>query len=162
MMNATQLWDAFLEIEPNAGNNYTAWAFGDGTKQLADELAQLVISGKKTGTTSAYLAYEQENEPLPQIGAYSIILDGDEIPCAIIQSTEIEIIPYHSITEAHAQAEGHGDQTLASWQQAHEPFLRSQAEMYGRSFHPEMLVVFEHFKTVYLPSALNKSAKEND
>ena len=55
---------------------YSAWGFGDAPDQLAD----LVLKGIKTATASAHDLYfmEGKEEPLPQPGDYSIILDSKE------------------------------------------------------------------------------------
>lgn len=46
----------------------------DGFYRETDLLAHLVEIGEKTATASAYSMYELENEPLPAVGAYSVIL----------------------------------------------------------------------------------------
>ena len=51
---------------------YDAWCFGGD----ADLLAALVVEGKKTATSSAYPLYALDNEPLPQEGTYSVILNS--------------------------------------------------------------------------------------
>lgn len=53
---------------------YEAWSFGN-TKEMADELAELVNRKIKTATTSAYELYEV-GEDIPQVGEYNIILNG--------------------------------------------------------------------------------------
>lgn len=44
-------------------------------KHSVDEIAKLVIEGRKTATASNYLLYE-EDEPLPYVGLHNVILDG--------------------------------------------------------------------------------------
>ena len=65
-----QMWEDFKKINPNAPNNYEAWAFGD-SKEMADELAELVLDGKETATTSNYSLYK-ENDLLPYVGLHNI------------------------------------------------------------------------------------------
>ena len=45
-----------------------AWSFG-GTPEEADDLLELVLSGRKTATASAKWDYDAEDEPLPAVGA---------------------------------------------------------------------------------------------
>lgn len=74
-MRAEELWKAYCEKENiDIDTPYSAWGFGDAPDQLAD----LVLKGIKTATASAYDLYfmEGEEEPLPQPGDYSIILDS--------------------------------------------------------------------------------------
>ena len=72
-------WYAFLASLPaNStyfGKTYVAEGFGDNPK-LADELGQLIVSGKKTGTCSALWEWEAEGNPIPAAGLISIVLDG--------------------------------------------------------------------------------------
>ncbi len=69
------------------------WMFGDGSKKMGDELADLVLAGKKTGTCAAKVVYDLENEAMPVVGQYDIVLNGDEFPVAIIKYTAIEEVP---------------------------------------------------------------------
>ncbi|WP_294034393.1 ASCH domain-containing protein [uncultured Moraxella sp.] len=58
------------------------WSFGDNP-QMADELVQLVLSGKKTATCTA-LAWHLA-EPLPPVGSLQVITDGQNVPACVIQ-----------------------------------------------------------------------------
>ncbi len=74
-MRAEELWKAYCEKENiDIDTPYEAWGFGDAPDQLAD----LVLTGIKTATASAYDLYfmEGEEEPLPQSGDYSVILNS--------------------------------------------------------------------------------------
>lgn len=73
-MRAEELWKAYCEKENiDIDTPYEAWGFGDAPDQLAD----LVLTGIKTATASAYDLYfmEGEEDPLPQSGDYSVILN---------------------------------------------------------------------------------------
>ncbi|MBM9833021.1 ASCH domain-containing protein, partial [Enterococcus faecalis] len=79
-------WQRFLKENPRNQSPLTyedAWSFGD-TPQMADELAALVLAGKKTATTSAAALYEIEQEALPQSGTYSVLLNGSDVPKAVL------------------------------------------------------------------------------
>lgn len=80
----------------------SAWKFGD----TANRLAKQVVDGTKTATCSAYLFYELKNVPLPTTEDYSVILDYDENPVAIVKTIEVTIVPMNEITEEFAIAEG--------------------------------------------------------
>nr|WP_238535150.1 ASCH domain-containing protein [Fictibacillus macauensis] len=112
-----------------------------------DWLADLVVKGKKKATTSGFVFYALENEALPQIGDYSIVLNGQDEPVAIIQSQSVEVIPMNEVTEEFALAEGEGD--YQHWWDSHETFFTQLLKEYEREFEPSMLVVCERFKKVY-------------
>lgn len=146
--SVTLLWRQFKEKNPTAKDEYQAWAFGDG-KEMADELSDLVVKGIKTATASNYVLYEIENEPLPTVGAYSVILDGNGKAVAIIETTSVEVMPFKEVTAAHAFLEGEGDRSLNYWRNVHETFFKKECEEINQPFSGDMLVVCERFTRVF-------------
>ncbi len=139
-----QFWNDFCEDTKIEGIEYKgAFQFGAS----ADWLADLVVEGKKTATTSGFVFYELEKEPLPQAGEYYIVLDGQETPVAVIQIQSVEVVPMNEVTEEFALAEGEGDYDF--WWDAHEKFFTELLKEYDKEFSPNMLVVCERFKKVY-------------
>jgi uncharacterized protein YhfF len=122
-----------------------AWAFG-GSAEEADELLQLVLEGTKTATASALWDYEAEGEALPEVGSLSILLDGRGHPRALINTTEVEVVPFDEVDEEHARLEGEGDRSLDHWRTAHEGFF---GQVSSRGFEPDMPVVLERFAVIY-------------
>lgn len=122
-MTPQQLWHIFSVENQITHNKYDVFQFGM-SKQQANELAQLVLSNEKTATSSAYPLYELENEKLPSINEYSIILDGDGQACCIIQTIKMRIVPFHVVSVDHAYKEGEDDKTLAYWQHIRREFLQ--------------------------------------
>lgn len=55
--------------------------------------------------------YEIEQERLPQKGDSSILLNSREEPAAIIQTTEVQIMPMNKVPAEFAEAEGEGDRS---------------------------------------------------
>ncbi|NMD72226.1 ASCH domain-containing protein [Bacillus sp. DNRA2] len=121
-----------------------AWQFGADP----DYIAKLVIDGIKTATCSGYIFYELENEPLPTTEDYSIILNSDDKPLAIIKTVEVTLTPMNEVTEEFAVAEGEGDSTYQYWWEAHEKFFRNELNAIGREFSEDMLLVCERFEVI--------------
>lgn len=141
-------WDSVrARVEGLPADVPEAWAFG-ATKEHADDLLALVLAGTKTGTAASLWDHEATGEPLAAVGAYSIILDGDGVPRAVILTTAVEIVSFDAVTAEHARAEGEGDRTLAYWRDAHERFWRRHSES-PRGFAPDMPVVCERFTLVF-------------
>lgn len=139
-----QFWGEFCAAYQLEGSNYKdAFQFGAS----ADWLADLVVEGKKTATTSGFVFYELEKEVLPQSGEYYIVLNGKEEPVAVIQIQSVEVLPMNEVTEEYALAEGAGDYTF--WWDAHKKFFTELLKGYELEFSPDMLVVCERFTKVY-------------
>ncbi|WP_106497302.1 ASCH domain-containing protein [Lentibacillus sp. Marseille-P4043] len=143
-----QMWEDYRKNNLNAPTDYEAWAFGD-SKEMADELAALVLEGTKTATASNYSLYELDNEDLPYVGLHNIILNGDEEAVAIVETTSVEVVPFDEVTEEHAYLEGEGDRTLAYWRDVHETFFKNECKDTNIDFHYKIPVVCERFKLLY-------------
>ena len=124
-----------------------AWSFGADPAQ-SDELLGLVLSGVKTATAGALWDYENDDDPLPEVGTLSILLDGAGHPRALIEATDVRVVPFDEVDEEHARLEGEGDLSLAHWRAAHERFF-TQVATDERGFQPDMPVVLERFRVVY-------------
>ncbi|MGC6770469.1 ASCH domain-containing protein [Enterococcus sp. LJL128] len=147
--SAEILWQDFSEKQAVDINSYhTAWAFGS-SKEMADKLLQLVLSGEKRGTAAIKRSYELENEKVPEAGDYSILLDGNGEAQAIIQAKLIDILPYNQVTELHAYLEGEGDRNLVYWREGHRAFFEAELQEANEKFSEDQLVVYELFEVVY-------------
>ncbi|MBO0474514.1 hypothetical protein IGL98_003159 [Enterococcus sp. DIV0840] len=144
------LWTQFQNQHGIMHDEYEAWAFGN-SPEMADELLVHVIKGEKTGTSSLHLLYELglEEEKLPEVGNYSVLLDGNDQAQAIICTKVVDIIPYSQTSEVHGYLEGEGDRTLKYWRSVHQPFFEQELEAYGLTFSEDMLIVYELFELVF-------------
>lgn len=144
-MNAIQqFWQAFCVAQQLENVEYKS-AFQLGVE--ADWLARLVVEGKKTATTSGYIFYELENEVLPQVGEYHIVLNAKDEPVAVIKNQTVEVLPMNEVSEEFALAEGEGDYQY--WWKAHEEFFTELLQQYNKEFTDDLLVVCERFTCVY-------------
>ena len=125
-----------------------AWHFGD-SPELADQLLELVLEGKKTATCGALWHVEADGEPVPKPGDLSIILDGSGEPRCVLETTEIRIMPMNEVDEQFAYDEGEGDRSWEYWYAAHECFFGRTLPQIGREFDPAMPLVLERFKLLY-------------
>ena len=97
-MTPKEMWQAYKKINPVIGDEINAWAFGT----LADQLADLVLRGEKTATASAYELYKLENEPLPQVGSFDVILDSQDQAVCIVEITKVSVLPFKEVSAEHA------------------------------------------------------------
>lgn len=124
-----------------------AWSFG-GTPEEADALLDLVLAGTKTATSGALWDYEGEDEPLPEPGTLSILLDGSGTPRALIEATEVSVVPFAEVDAEHAFLEGEGDRSLTHWRAVHQRFFVDVAT-HDHAFAPDMPVVLERFRVLH-------------
>ncbi len=144
-MTAGQLWTQFQNKTGISHESYAAWQFGSD----ADGLAALVKSGEKRATSSLYCMYERENEPLPMVGEYNVILDSREQAVCITKTVGVEILPYGKVSAQYAALEGEGDKSLAHWREVHRAFFEQELKETALAFDEETEVVFEQFICVY-------------
>ena len=125
-----------------------AWAFGDNPK-LADELLELVLAGKKTGTATLVVELVMRGEKMPQVGDYNVILDGGGKPAGIIRTTSVIVKPFSEVEEAFAYSEGEDDRTLESWRREHWKYWTRAGQKLGFAMKEDLLVICENFELVH-------------
>ena len=152
MTDVQTFWQAYLDTLPHTPHPAPpapeAWSFGD-SPQMANELGDLVLRGIKTATCSALWEYEADGESLPQANELSIILDGDEQPLCVVETTEVAIRPFNEVDAQFARDEGEGDRSLIYWRRAHERFFTRSLASSDREFSETMPLVCERFRVVY-------------
>ncbi len=147
-----EYWQRYLATLPARSpihqQEYVVDSFGD-TAELRESLGALVLAGVKTATCSALWAWEAEGAPLPQVGQHTVVLDANEQPLCIIETTEVEIRPFAEVDAEFAAAEGEGDCSLEYWRRGHWRFFTRSLATIGRVPTGEMPLVCERFRLVY-------------
>jgi len=95
---------------------------------LRDRLVAAILDGSKTTTTGLMADYEHEGEALPEVGARYGVPDSEERLVAVIEVTDVRVVPLAEVDLAHAVDEGEGDTSVAGWRATHEGFWHG-AEM---------------------------------
>jgi uncharacterized protein YhfF len=113
------------------------FSFGDNP-ELGDDLADLVLCGRKTATCWA-AAHGQQTE----VGKRMVMLDGQGRPRAIVETVELELKSFLAVDESFAHDEGEGDRSLTRWREAHQDFFSRSV-----GFDPDMLLWCERFRVV--------------
>ena len=108
------------------------WRFGINN----NELVNLVLSGKKTATTSLY-----DKNDIPAIGEESILTFLSGEAACITKTKEVIITEFKNITWDLAKLEGENN-SLKEWQDEHRRFFKS----INKNFCDETMVIFEIFE----------------
>lgn len=150
--SAQEMWSAYLhslgENPAKTDKTFAAWHFCDNA-QDATKLAALVKAGRKRATASVYWAYENDGEPLPAVGDYSVIVDWAGDAQCIIRTTSVEIVPFIKVSADFARTEGEGDRSLDYWRRVHWACFSRELQALGRRPEETMPVVCETFEVVY-------------
>lgn len=142
-------WDDFLLDTGREKNlNYCDCFYFGRTKDIANELLDLVLKGTKKATTSCFDSYEINKQSLPKVGDISIVNDWDGNPKCIIETTQVTIIPFKDVTFDICKREGEDD-CLESWQDTHSKIYEIEGNEEGYDFSWNTKVVFEDFKVIY-------------
>lgn len=116
----------------------------------ANDLADLVVQGTKRATASLRWIYEPENEPLPKVGDLSVVTNWAKEPICVIETTQVDVMPYNEVSKEFAEVEGEGDGSLRYWREVHWTFFSAECQQIGREPAMDMPVVCERFRVVYL------------
>ncbi|AEN09045.1 MULTISPECIES: ASCH domain-containing protein [unclassified Streptomyces] len=120
---------------------------------VRDQLVEAVLRGEKVSTTGLLAEYEAEREELPPVGERSALIDSGGREVAVVELTEVRVLPLGSVDLRHALDEGEGYTSVAAWRTAHEAFWHS-AEMREGLGDPtftvddDTMVVAERFRVV--------------
>ena len=126
----------------NQADYFECFAFGN-SPEMADELLELVLAGKKTATVSVIL----EEEPQPQIGDVSLVLNGRGEPACTIRTTYLETVRFCDLTWEMVRQEGE-DETFEQWKTGNYGYWTQDAARRGYTFTEETMITFEQFEVV--------------
>lgn len=90
-----------------------------------------------------------EEDPLPQSGDYSIILNSKDEAVCVIQTTKTTVVPFDEVSKEHAYKEGEGDRSLSYWRAVHEEFFTKEFEETKTEFNGQTRILCEEFQVVY-------------
>jgi uncharacterized protein YhfF len=143
-------WDAYRHASGRADARYVeAFIFGN-SERLADYCAAQVLAGVKTATSSLLWQYEQEDKPLPAVGDLWVMLNWAKEPLAVIETTEVRVVPFDEVDERIAADYGEGERTLTWWREhMWDYYVAVECPALGREPARDMPLVCEWFRVVY-------------
>ncbi|MFF1611922.1 ASCH domain-containing protein [Amycolatopsis sp. NPDC058278] len=106
---------------------------------LRDKLVAAILRGEKTSTTGLVAEYEKYGEELPVVGERELMIDSAGVGVAILETTEVRVLPLSEVDLQHALDEGEGDKSVAEWRAGHTQYWQS-AEMRAALEDPEFTV----------------------
>ena len=109
--------------------------------ELRRTLVAAVLRGEKTATAGLLEEYEAEGVPVPSAGDHESLLDYDDEPVAVVEFTEVRVLPAGEIDLDFARDEGEGFESVEDWRLAHERFFE-------RPIGPDTKIVAQRFRVV--------------
>ena len=150
--NVERYWEQFLNSMPSGMVRPTryleSFAFGF-TLADAKEIAQLVLAGTKIATGSVLWAREADGKPLPAAGDFSIVTLGRDDPVCVIETTDVQTLPFDEVTADYAWDGGERDRSLASWRDMYWRFIERECRRLAVEPDAKTPLLMERFRVVY-------------
>lgn len=143
-------WEKYAK-KHNVGKNALylgELSFAQDDDETSAFVTALVLSRIKTAMFEALENYELDNEPLPVAGAYYVLTSASGMPCGIIRTKTVSVLPYSEVTWEMAKKEG-VEADMESWREAHDRYFEEQSDIMGYVFSPTMSVVYEEFELLH-------------
>ncbi len=110
--------------------------------ELRATLVAAVVRGEKIGTAGLL-----GEEPLPIVGERSTLVDIDDRPIGIVETTEVRILRVGDCDLQFAIDEGEGFTSVAEWREAHVAYWSSY---WPEPITDDTMFVAERFRVVEL------------
>jgi len=145
-----QFWKSFEEdIGHDVSSRFYESFHFDDNEADANALGDLVLKGQKRATAGLLWSNDMSNKPIPKVGDLSVVTNWQQEPLCIIETTQVEIVPYEEVIEAFAAVEGEGDGSLRYWREVHWSYFSRECERLGKDPSLRMPIICERFKVVY-------------
>jgi uncharacterized protein YhfF len=146
-------WDRFVTASGLASEEATARFYEvfhfDDNESDANQLAALVLNGQKRATAGLLWTNTENDKPVPKPGDLSVVTLWNGQPVCIIETIQVEIVPFDEVSDAFAATEGEGDKSLRYWKEAHWSYFSRECERIGREPSLQMPVICETFQMLY-------------
>ena len=153
LVTANRFWQLYLEQLPESERQreyFEAFQFGAG-REMANQLAQLVLDGIKTATSDLIWHIDAREKPRWEVGAEHIVLNGSWLPVCVIRTTQLEERRFCEVDAQFAYDYGEGDRSLEWWRKHVFAWYATQCHELGIEPTEDMPLLCERFEVVYAP-----------
>ena len=145
-----QYWNNYCDSDDSVdpGTEFQVWYFGN-SREMALELLDLVLIGKKTATASSVAMNELDPGNAPFVGGYSVVTDFDGEPRCIVRTVDVRHITFDEVDAEFAADEGEGDLSLEYWRRVHHDYFSREALKHGFDFNDRSIICCERFVRLF-------------
>jgi uncharacterized protein YhfF len=119
------------------------YELGYARTELRRQLVDAVLRGEKTATAGLRSDFAPHtDDPLPKAGERFALLDFDDRPVAVVETTEVRVVRAGDVDLDFARDEGEGFESVEDWRRAHERFWSEH------DITDDTLIVAERFRLV--------------
>ena len=111
-----------------------------------EKLNDFVLHGNKRATAGLFRDYEEDNEPLEQIGELLAMVDNDGKHIATLEVTLVEVLRFIDVPDEFALAEAEGDLNATDFRASHLAFWNRE----GEDINDDTEIVTLYFKLIPL------------
>lgn len=120
---------------------------------LRDRLVAAVLRGEKTATCGLLAEYAAEGAQLPKPGSRELVVDSSSQAVALIETTDVRVMPVTEIDQEFVVAAGEGYCSPAQWRTALERYWHSarlRAALGDPDFtvRDDTMIVAQYFRLV--------------
>ncbi len=119
--------------------------FGE-TRDASARLQALILSGEKTVTATTPWIYDADAAQRPEEGGWSLLLDADGRPAAVLRTTTVKTVPFGAVTADDSQYEGKPVRPIEAWREVHQRYFDRVLAPLGRRWSADMPVTLERFE----------------
>ncbi|WP_018348564.1 ASCH domain-containing protein [Longispora albida] len=164
-LNEAQLsfWQAYLETLPPESQpaDPVVEASFAGSRESADELLDLYLTGRKTAGSSIKEDFDAAGDPLPQAGNFWILLNSQGEPGCLLRTEKTAVHKFYDVPPEVALAEGEGDLSLDHWRRVHQAAYEPHLAEWGLASIADATVVTEYFTLLFKqPVELARTGQE--
>ena len=149
MTEIDEFWNEFIQKTGRSPEDRCAGDLNFEAKGfVGNEMITLVLAGKKTAFFTSWATYAIDQEPLPISGELYVVLDHNNNPTCVIETEEVQVVPFNEVTWEMASKEGE-DENLGAWKEKKQEYLEDEGAILGFEFTPDIKLVYQTFKVVY-------------
>lgn len=90
--------------------------------EMRANLNTLVLAGVKQATAGLLSEYDREGEQLEHVGERLALVDDHDGLVAVVEVTDVEVVPFAGVSWDFARSEGEGDRSIEEWRDGHAAF----------------------------------------